>query len=109
MTYLGYTAVVEYDADDRIFAGRVVGLRDVIHFEGATVDELEASMRAAVDDYLALCAERGKSPDRPYSGRVGLRLEPDLHRAAATAAAREGTSLNDLLVDAVRARLARAA
>ena len=105
MTYRGYTAAVAFDADDRLFSGRVLGIRDVLHFEGTSVQELDAAMRETVDDYLALCAEKGKSPDRPYSGRVGVRLDRELHRAAAIRAEAEGLSLNDLVVDAVRARV----
>lgn len=109
MTYRGYTATVAFDADDRLFSGRVVDLRDVIHFEGRSVEELEAAMRETVDDYLAACAEHGDEPDRPYSGQVGLRLGSDLHRAAAARAALEGKSLNDLVVEALSTRLRTAA
>ena len=107
MTYQGYTAVVEYDADDHVFYGRVVDLRDVVHFEGRSVEELETAMRETIDDYLAVCAERGREPDRPFSGRVGLWLGTALHRAAATRAAEEGKSLNDLLVEAISERVGR--
>ena len=105
MTYKGYTAAVEFDADDHAFSGRVVDLRDVLYFEGETVAELEEGFRAVVDDYLEICAEKGKEPDRPYSGRVGLRLGTALHRAAAARAAEEGKSLNDLVVEAIRERV----
>ena len=105
MTHRGYTAAVSYDPDDHLFYGRVVDLRDVIHFEGTSVETLEAAMRETVDDYLAVCAERGETPDRPYSGKVGLRLDAALHRAAAARAAEEGKSLNDLVVEALRARV----
>ena len=108
MTYRGYTAAVEYDADDHIFSGRIVDLRDVIHFEGTSVEELETAMREAVDDYLVFCEEQGHEPDRPFSGRVGLRLDTALHRAAAARAAEEGKSLNDLVVEAVSERVRRA-
>lgn len=107
MTYKGYSAAVEYDADDHTFSGRVVGLRDVLYFEGETVAELEEGLRAVVDDYLAICAEKGKAPDRPYSGQVGLRLDTALHRAAAARAAEEGKSLNDLVVEAISERVRR--
>ncbi|WP_420456213.1 type II toxin-antitoxin system HicB family antitoxin [Rubrivirga sp.] len=108
MTYRGYTAAVAYDADNGLFSGRVVDLRDVIHFEGTSVEELEAAMRETVDDYLAFCEEQGREPDRPFSGRVGLRLDTALHRAAAARAAEEGRSLNDLVVEAIRERVRRA-
>ena len=109
MTYLGYTAVVEYDDDDKILVGRVVDLRDVIHFEATSVAEIETIFHESVDDYLAFCAEQGDEPDRPYSGKVGLRLDSALHRAAAARAAEEGKSLNDLVVEALSERVRRAA
>jgi predicted HicB family RNase H-like nuclease len=90
--YKGYLGTVE--ADDGAFSGRVVGLRDVITFEGDTYAEVEQAFRASIDDYLAFCAERGEQPDRPFSGKVPLRLPPELHRRAAVRAQAEGISLN---------------
>lgn len=92
LEYKGYLGTVE--ADDGAFVGRVSGLRDVITFEGATFAEVEQAFRDSVDDYLAFCAGRGEQPDRPYSGKVPLRLDPDLHRAAAARAQADGISLN---------------
>jgi predicted HicB family RNase H-like nuclease len=99
--YKGYTAVVEFDADLRSFTGHVIDLRDEIYFEGASVEELEASMKRAIDHYLSVCAKRGDEPERPFSGKLNLRLGTDLHRAAAIAAAAEGESLNNWLVKVV--------
>ncbi|HEY0036306.1 MAG TPA: type II toxin-antitoxin system HicB family antitoxin [Longimicrobium sp.] len=65
MTYDGYTARVEYDADDCVLHGRVNGISDVVTFEGATVHELEAAFRNSVDEYVAFCEERGRTPQRP--------------------------------------------
>ena len=93
LEYRGYVGVVE--ADDGAFVGRVAGLRDVVTFEGATYAEVEAAFRASVDDYLAFCAERGEPPDRPYSGKIPLRVDPELHRRAATLAQAAGVSLNE--------------
>ena len=99
--YRGYTGLVEFDADLRSFTGHVVDLRDEIYFEGSSVDELEASMKRAVDHYLAVCAKRGEEPERPFSGKLNLRLGTNLHRAAALAAAADGESLNNWLVRVV--------
>lgn len=63
----GYVGVAHSEPDDRRFHGEVVGLRDVVHFSGASVDELEASFREAVDVYLAWCAEEGVAPEQPAS------------------------------------------
>jgi predicted HicB family RNase H-like nuclease len=99
--YKGYTAVVTFDADLRVFTGHVIDLRDEIYFEGESVEELEASLKRAVDHYLSVCAKRGEEPERPFSGKLNLRLGSDLHRAAALAAASEGESLNNWLVRVV--------
>jgi predicted HicB family RNase H-like nuclease len=99
--YKGYTGMVDYDPALRCFSGHVIDLRDEIYFEGASVEELEASMRRAVDHYLAVCAKRGEEPERPFSGKLNLRLGPDLHRTAALAAAAAGESLNNWLVRVV--------
>jgi predicted HicB family RNase H-like nuclease len=95
--YKGYTGIFEFDSDLRIFAGHVIDLRDEICFEGESVEELEESMKRAVDHYLEVCENRGEAPERPFSGKLNMRLGPQLHRAAAAAAAAEGASLNDWL------------
>ena len=82
------------EADDGAFVGQVVGLRDVVTFEGESFVQVEAAFRESIDDYLAFCAARGEAPDRPYSGKVPLRLDPEIHRRAAVRAQAEGVSLN---------------
>jgi predicted HicB family RNase H-like nuclease len=99
--YRGYTGAVAYDPDLRLFTGHVIELRDEIYFEGESVEALEASMQRAVDHYLAVCEQRGEEPERPFSGKLNLRLGPELHRAAVMAAAAEGESLNNWLVRVV--------
>ena len=94
MTHSGYAARVEFDAEDRIFVGHIAGIRDIVGFHGASVDELEAAFHEAVDDYLAVCKKLGQTPDKPYSGRVMLRLPPELHARASAAAQVTGLSFN---------------
>jgi predicted HicB family RNase H-like nuclease len=95
MKYKGYTGVFELDDEARIFLGRVVGLRDVITFEARNADELIEEFHISVDVYLEFCAERGESPEKPYSGNVMVRLGPQLHRLVSHAAEAEGSSLNE--------------
>jgi len=108
MIYKGYAARVEFDAEDRIFFGRIAGIRDIVTFHGATVDELEASFKEAVDHYLDTCAKLGDEPNKPYSGKLTLRIPPSIHAAVATAAETSGKSINkwvaDMLDKAVHAR-----
>ena len=82
MTYKGYTARVEYDERDNIFAGRILGIRSIISFHGETVAELRAEFELAIKDYLADCKEQGVHPDKPASGKLLIRVPPDMHRVA---------------------------
>ena len=102
MEYKGYTARVEFDQDARILFGEVEGLRDVVTFEASDAKDLEREFHASVDDYLAMCAERGEEPEKPYSGKFLIRVDPMLHREVAMAAARAGTSLNALTAEVLR-------
>ena len=95
MEYKGYLAgPIGFDPEDGTFSGIVVGLRDVIHFEGTTAKELKRAFRESIESYLELCAEEGKEPDRPFNGKILVRTEPELHRKAALRAAAEGVSLS---------------
>jgi predicted HicB family RNase H-like nuclease len=94
MTYKGYSARVDFDARDNIFVGRVLGLKDDISFHGDTVSELIKDFHAAVDHYLADCAAAGRLPEKPYSGKLMLRLPPEIHAHVAVRAAAHGKSIN---------------
>jgi predicted HicB family RNase H-like nuclease len=92
--YKGYTGVFEFDTSIDAFHGRVVGLQDVVTFQGRSLDELRREMAESVEDYLEFCAEVGKEPERPYRGEFLVRTTPELHRAAAIEAEASGMSLN---------------
>lgn len=94
MNYKGYVARVEYDAHDRIFVGHVSGISDTVGFHGSSVEELESAFHEAVDDYLDACAKLGQYPNRPASGKISLRLAPEIHSAVIMRAEYEGKSLN---------------
>jgi predicted HicB family RNase H-like nuclease len=94
MTYKGYIARVEFDPRDEIFVGRVLGIEARISFHGETVAKLRAGFHAAVDHYLADCTATGRAPQKPYSGKILLRLPPEVHARAAMMAEAHGKSLN---------------
>ena len=94
MTLNGYEAVVKYDEDADLFHGEVMNLRDVITFQGKSVDELKQAFAGSIADYLDFCRERGEEPGKPFSGQFVVRVEPALHKAVVTAARRRGISLN---------------
>jgi predicted HicB family RNase H-like nuclease len=95
MKYKGYGCTVRFDDEADTFHGEVTGLRDVITFQGRTVDELKGAFRESVDDYLDFCTSRGEEPDKPYSGRFLLRVDPELHRKLVELSTDEGESLNN--------------
>ena len=97
MEYKGYVATVEFDDDADVFHGEVINTRDVITFQGTSVKELRREFEKSVDVYLDFCKKHGKQPDKPFSGKLVVRMSPELHRALAVAAAREKTSLNVLI------------
>lgn len=100
MTYKGYTGTFEFIPDDEEFHGRVMGIRDIIHFSGSSVEELRQALADSVDDYLELCEQAGKTPEKPYSGQFRLRLSPEIHRLLAVAAKAKGKSLNEFVAEA---------
>lgn len=95
MHYKGYAARIEFDAEDEVFAGHIAGINDVIGFHADKVADLKVAFHESVDDYLATCAELGKQPQKPYSGRVMFRIDPQVHANAARAAELSGKSLNE--------------
>ena len=101
MEYKGYFAMVEFDDDDNIFHGEVINLRDVITYEGETVRELKKAFQNSVDDYLDFCAERGEDPEKPYSGKFVVRVEPEIHKNITIEARKTGKSLNVWVSDAI--------
>ena len=107
MTHKGQTARIEFDDRDNILVGRLVGITDVVSFHAESVAELRAAFEEAVDDYLETCARIGKAPQQPASGKMMLRVAPEVHSAALMAAQAAGVSLNQwaarILGEAARA------
>lgn len=102
MTYKGYTARIEYDERDNIFVGRILGICTIVSFHGETVAQLRAEFELAIKDYLADCKERGIHPEKPASGKMLLRVPPEIHGRALVAAQAAGVSLNQWATEALR-------
>ena len=94
MNHKGYAARIEYSDEDACFVGHIAGIREVVGFHGNTVAKLRAAFREAVDDYLATCVKLGRAPQKPYSGKLMLRVSPEVHARAAMLAEARGKSLN---------------
>lgn len=108
MIYKGYEAVVTFDDEADLFHGEVINTRDVITFQGKSVRALRTEFRKSVDDYLEFCKSRGEEPEKPFSGKLVLRIAPDLHRAVALKARREGRSLNTFIAERLAAECRQA-
>jgi predicted HicB family RNase H-like nuclease len=97
----GYDGSVEYSAEDKMLHGRVLGIRDMVSYGGASVRELERNFRNAVDEYLAFCEKRGKQPGKPFKGSFNVRLSPELHQRAARFAEEHEMKLNAVVQNAL--------
>lgn len=94
MRYKSYVAQIQYSDEDNCFIGHLVGIQDVIGFHGESVSELRAAFEEAVDDYLETCAKLNRPAQKPYSGKLMLRIPPETHAAIAVAAQMSGKSIN---------------
>ena len=101
LTYKNFYGSVEYSAADECFFGKIFGITDLITFEGKSVDNLKKAFADAVEDYIVLCKEAGKEPQKTYKGSFNIRISPELHKAAAAIANREGISLNAFVERAI--------
>ena len=98
MKYKGYVGHVTYDDEAKMFQGEIVGINDVITFQGESVQGLEQSFQDSIDDYLDFCKVRGELPEKPYSGRFNLRLSPEMHAKVAIEAKKQRASINSFIV-----------
>ncbi len=102
LIYKGYIGHVEFDDEADIFHGEVINTRDVITFQGATVSEIKKAFHESVNDYLAFCKERNEEPEKPFSGKFNLRIDPELHKQVFIAAKQNKVSLNQWIAEAIR-------
>ena len=99
--YKGYIGEVNFDPVARIFHGEIINTRDVITFQGKTVDDLERAFQESIEDYLEWCKEDDVSPEKPYSGRFNLRISPELHKEVAITAKIKKMSINKFVEKAI--------
>ena len=101
LKYKDFCGSVEYSAADECFFGKIIGTTDLVTFEGSSVNNLKKAFAEAVEDYLVLCKEAGKEPQKSYKGSFNIRISPELHKTAAAIANREGISLNSFVEKAI--------
>lgn len=103
LEYKNYYAEVHFSAEDEVFFGKVLGINDLVSFEGSTVKELKKEFQEAVEDYIATCKELGKEPEKTYKGSFNIRIPSELHRLAARQAILNKLTLNDFVRKAIDA------
>ena len=108
LSYNGYDGSVEYSAEDRLLHGRIVGIRDMVLYDGASIREIEKNFKGAVDEYLAFCEAEGKTPDVPFKGSFNVRIPQDLHQRAALYAEEHDLKLNAVVQLALKKYLTHA-
>ncbi len=101
LKYKDYSAIVHYNAQDEVFHGKILGIDDLVSFEGTSVKTLKKAFQEAVDDYLETCEAIGKQPEKAYKGTFNVRVPAQLHREAATYAAAKNITLNDFVKKAI--------
>lgn len=101
LEYKGYYGEVRFSAEDDVFHGKLIGINDLVTYEGSSVKELKKSFRDSVDDYLETCQELGTEPNKTYKGTFNVRLTPELHRQAARYAAINNMTLNEFVKYAI--------
>jgi predicted HicB family RNase H-like nuclease len=101
LKYQDYTATIHYSADDEVFFGKVIGINDLITFEGISVAELKDAFKEAMEDYIETCKSIGKSPDKTYKGVFNVRVSAGLHKKAAIFALQHRITLNDFVKTAL--------
>ncbi|MHB1454967.1 MAG: type II toxin-antitoxin system HicB family antitoxin [Saccharofermentanales bacterium] len=105
LEYQGFHARIEFDADEGILFGTILGIEDCITFEGESSDEICTAFHDAVDDYVEMCSKAGKIPMKHYKGSFNVRVSPDVHKSADLAARSSGISLNQFVERAIRTSL----
>jgi len=101
LEYKTYYAEVHFSAEDEVFHGKIIGINDLVNFEGTTVKELKNAFHEAVEDYLDTCKELGKDPEKTYKGSFNVRIPSELHRQAARQASLKKMTLNDFVRHAI--------
>ena len=101
LEYKGYIGSIEFSETDRIFYGKVQGIRSLISYEGSDANELIADFQSAIEDYLQLCESRGTQPEKAYKGTFNIRISPELHRETAILAYEQKESLNSIVEKAI--------
>ena len=108
LQYRGYDGSVLYSAEDKMLHGCILGIRDMVSYDGTGVRSIEKNFRGAVDEYLAFCKAEGKIPNKPFKGSFNVRVPQELHKRAALYAEENRLKLNAVVQEALKEFLTHA-
>lgn len=101
LQYKGFFGSVEISVEDEVLFGKLLYVNDLVTYEAETTSELKQAFEEAVDDYLGFCAAHNKEPDKPFKGSFNVRISPELHKAAAVEAEKQGITLNQFVQQSI--------
>ena len=107
LQHKSYYASVHFSTDDEVFYGKILGINDLVSFEGSSVKELKKAFKDAVEDYLGTCLAIGKVPEKTYKGTFNVRVPVTLHKEASLFAAVHNITLNEFVKTALTFSLKR--
>ena len=108
LEYNGYHATITYDADDDLFVGQVFGITDSLNFHGSSIEELKQTFAQSIDNYLDLCKQVGKEPEKEFKGSFNVRIPSELHKEISMLAAQQKMTLNQYIINALSKSIANA-
>ena len=97
LEYKNYIGTVEYSAEDNCLFGKVLGIKNLILYEGQSVEELRQSFIYMLDGYLEDCRADGREPEKSYKGSLNVRIGSDTHRILAIEAQARDISINSYI------------
>ncbi|MBF0197056.1 MAG: type II toxin-antitoxin system HicB family antitoxin [Planctomycetes bacterium] len=99
--YKGYVGTIDYSDDDEVMHGKVINISGLVTYEASNIKQLKKEFVKSVESYLKFCKENGKEAQKPMTGRLTVRLDPQLHLEAVSAAMENHVSLNEFISKAV--------
>ena len=70
LQYKSYLGFIRYDDEEEVFRGRVIDIKDMVTFQGSSVEEIRREFQESIDDYVEFCTGLGQEPDKPSRSSV---------------------------------------
>jgi len=108
MKYKDFTALIEFSDEDGCLIGKVIGIKDVIVFDGNTVEEIRKNFHDIIDHYIAACAKAGREPNKSVS-EIMIPVSTALYAKATRKAEYDGVPVRTVMEAALQKFVSRPA